>query len=333
MTNLMLTSRCNLDCDFCFAIDIMGSASKTGLEVSFDVFQKYIDYLDRSGLGQVRLLGGEPTLHPEFPRFLEYARSRDKTVLIFSNGLIPEAALDALMEISPDECTVLVNLASGDAFPSVRRRQEYALTRLGQRACPGHTISRLDHPGLSQLLEVIDRTNCQRSLRIAMAHPSDSANVFIHPKQYHLVAQHILALVVEAGRRKIRVEFDCGFVRCMFSNDELKTLKENDVAVAWHCGPVWDVAPDALTFPCFALAGRLQIPDGLDHDLGELQSKYDSELSILRVAGVYPECSSCELRVTEGCSGGCLAVTLRRLRHTPITRELSALEVSTYMSI
>ena len=87
MTNLMLTSRCNLSCDFCFAIDIMGGNS--GLDISFNTFQKYVDHLDRSGLGQVRLLGGEPTLHPEFPRFLDYSRSRGKTVLIFSNGLIP----------------------------------------------------------------------------------------------------------------------------------------------------------------------------------------------------------------------------------------------------
>jgi len=324
MANLMLTSRCNLDCNFCFALDIMGETSKTVPDVSFDTFRAYIDLLDRSGLGQARLLGGEPTLHPEFTRFLDHARSRGKTVLIFSNGLIPDAVLDALVEVPSAECTVLVNLAAGEAVPAVRRRQEYALTRLGERSCPGYTISRLDHPELSQLLDVIDRTGCQRCLRIAMAQPSSDTNVFIHPKQYRQVAQHILPLAAEAGRRKVRVEFDCGFVRCMFSNDEISILRENGVAMAWHCGAVWDVTPNALAFPCFALARRLQIPDGLGYNLEELQSKYNSDLSVLRVAGVYPECSSCELRVTEGCSGGCLAVTLKRLRNAPITRVLNA---------
>jgi hypothetical protein len=47
MTNLMLTSRCNLNCDFCFAVDIMGG--NTELDVSFKIFQEYIDHLDRSG--------------------------------------------------------------------------------------------------------------------------------------------------------------------------------------------------------------------------------------------------------------------------------------------
>jgi radical SAM protein with 4Fe4S-binding SPASM domain len=326
MTNLMLTSRCNLNCDFCFALDIMGGTSETSLEVSFDTFRQYIDYLDRIGLGQARLLGGEPTLHPEFPRFLEYALSRGKTVLIFSNGMLPTPVLDVLEKIHPMECTVLINLTSGDGLPSVRKRQQYVLTRLGQRACLGYTIARLTHLQLPQLLDIIDRTGCQRCLRIAMAQPSGSSNVFIHPKQYRQGAQHVTAWAAEAGRRKVRVEFDCGFVRCMFSNDELSVLQTNDVSVAWHCGPVWDISPDASTFPCFALAERIQIPNGLDHNLDELQHKFNSELSVLRIAGVYPECSSCELRVTEKCSGGCLAVTLKRLRYTPVTRVFNASE-------
>ena len=330
MTNLMLTSRCNLNCDFCFAIDIMGRNS--GLDVSFSTFQKYVDHLDRSGFGQVRLLGGEPTLHPEFSRFLDHSRSRGKTVLIFSNGLVPSIVLKALEEIPPQECTVLVNLASGDGLPSVRKRQEDVLKQLGQRACSGYTISRLAQFDFPKLLDIIDHTGSQRCLRIAMAQPSGGSNIFIHPKQYRQVAQQVMALVEEAGRRGIRVEFDCGFVRCMFSNEDLLVLQENNVSVAWHCGPVWDIAPDDRAFPCFALAGHMQITHGLGYGLDELQRMFDAEMSILRIAGVFPECSSCELRVTEKCSGGCLAVTLKRLRHTPKTRVFNASEAFAFMN-
>lgn len=164
MANLMLTSRCNLDCNFCFALDIMGETSKTVPDVSFDTFRAYIDLLDRSGLGQARLLGGEPTLHPDFTRYLAYARSRGKTALIFSNGLIPDAVLDALVEVPSAECTVLVNLAAGEAVPAVRRRQEYALTRLGERSCPGYTI--LSIPSNTVRLRNI---SCPWRLRLAGA--------------------------------------------------------------------------------------------------------------------------------------------------------------------
>jgi sulfatase maturation enzyme AslB (radical SAM superfamily) len=330
MTNLMLTSRCNLNCDFCFAVDIMGG--NTELDVSFKTFQKYIDHLDHSGMEQARLLGGEPTIHPKFPRFLNHALSRGKTILIFSNGLIPEAVMKVLEEIPPRECTVLVNLASGDGLPRVRRRQEEVLTRLGQRACSGYTISRLAHLQFPQLLDIIDRTGSQRCLRIAMAQPSGGSNIFIHPKQYRQVARLITELVVEAGQREVRVEFDCGFVRCMFSNEDLLVLQENNVSAAWHCSPVWDVAPDAMAFPCFALAGHMQVPDGLEHGLDELQRIFSDKMSVLRIAGVYPECSSCELRVTEKCSGGCLAVTMKRLRHTPMTRVFNVSEAFAFIN-
>jgi hypothetical protein len=252
--------------------------------------------------------------------------------LVFSNGLIPVAVMKALEEIPPRECTVLVNLASGDGLPAVRKRQEDVLTRLGQRACSGYTISRLTHLQFPQLLDIIDRTGSQRCLRIAMAQPSGGSNVFVHPKQYRQVAQQVMALVVDAGRRDVRVEFDCGFVRCMFSNEDLLVLQENNASVAWHCGPVWDIAPDAMAFPCFALAGRIQVPDGLRHGLDELQRVFDAEMSVLRIAGVYPECSSCELRVTEKCSGGCLAVALKRLRHTPTTRVFNAFDAFGFLN-
>ncbi|NUQ84991.1 MAG: radical SAM protein [Anaerolineales bacterium] len=333
MPNLMLTNRCNIKCDFCFAVDMLPETPSASSNASFGVFQAYIDLLDRAGLDQARLLGGEPTLHPEFSKFLEYARARGKKILVFTNGLIPKPAMLALMKIPPVECTALINLASGDASPAVRRRQEFALAKLGQRACPGYTISRMDHPDLTQLLDLIDRTGCQRCLRIAMAQPSGGGNKFIHPKQYRRVAQRVLTLASEAGRRGIRVEFDCGFVRCMFTNDEIETLRESGASVAWHCSPVWDITPEAVAFPCFALTERLRIPQGLDRSLEELQIEFDSALSILRVAGVYPECSSCEVRAVGGCSGGCLAVALRRMRSTPITHTLSAAEAAAFLNL
>lgn len=332
MPNLMLTDRCNLKCDFCFAVETMSGTTTANSNVPFDVFRAYIDFLDRSGLDQARLLGGEPTLHPEFSKFVEYARSRGKKILVFTNGLIPKPAMLALMKIPPVECTALINLASGDSSPAARRRQEFTLAQLGLRACPGYTISRMDCPDLAQLLDLIDRTDCQRCLRIAMAQPSGGGNKFLHPKQYRRVAQRVLALASEAGRRGIRVEFDCGFVRCMFTNDEIETLRESGASVAWHCSPVWDITPEAVAFPCFALAERLRIPGGLKYSLEGMQSEFDSALSILRVAGVYPECSSCEVRAVGGCSGGCLAVALRRLRSTPVTHTLSAAESAAFLN-
>jgi radical SAM protein with 4Fe4S-binding SPASM domain len=333
MANLILTHRCTLKCDYCFAADFLQNETISGYDVSFDVFEAYIDFLDRSGIQEVRLLGGEPTLHKEFARFVDYARMRSKKVLVFSNGLIPKPALRALMEIPPEQCTVLINLSSGKSLPNSRRKQMSSMKQLAQHACPGYTISSLPIGDLHSLLDMIDESGCQRSLRIALAQPADSQNKFVHPKQYRAVASSIVALATEACRRGVHLEFDCGFVRCMFSEEEVNNLRESGVPTAWHCSPTMDIDLDGTVFPCFALSGRTYIRDGILQNADSLRKGFHDSLSILRVAGVYPECSTCDLRVTKGCSGGCLAAALRRLRNKPVTYTLNARDAAAFMKM
>ena len=245
----MLTRRCTLHCDYCFASSFLRSESTGNSDVSFDIFEAYIDFLDRSGLPEARLLGGEPTLHKEFAGFVSYACRRGKKVLVFSNGLIPKPALRALVEIPPEQCTVLINLASGESLPDSRRKQMRVMTQLAQRACPGYTITRMTAGNLPSLLNMIDESGCQRSLRIALAQPGDSQNKFVHPKQYRALASSVLALAAEAHRREVHLEFDCGFVRCMFSKEDVQTLRENGVSMVWHCSPIIDIDIDGTVFP------------------------------------------------------------------------------------
>jgi hypothetical protein len=137
------------------------------------------------------------------------------------------------------------------------------MKQLAQRACPGYTISSLPVDDLHSLLDMIDESGCQRSLRIALAQPADSQNKFIHPKQYRVLASSIVALATEARRRGVHLEFDCGFVLCMFSEEEVNNLRESGVPTAWHCSPIMDIDIDGTVFPCFALSSRTRIRDGI----------------------------------------------------------------------
>src|SRR5512141_2870784 len=100
MTNLLLTNLCNRECSYCFAVSYRKAAS--GHYLSEDQYQQFLDYLDRSNIDQVRLLGGEPTLHPQFDSLVQSAWGRGKSVIVFSNGFMPERALEALLEL-PEE--------------------------------------------------------------------------------------------------------------------------------------------------------------------------------------------------------------------------------------
>ena len=69
MANLSITNTCNKKCVYCFASDTLGEYGKTHMNIT--VFEKALEYLERSNLGQIRLLGGEPSLHPDFIDFVK----------------------------------------------------------------------------------------------------------------------------------------------------------------------------------------------------------------------------------------------------------------------
>jgi molybdenum cofactor biosynthesis enzyme MoaA len=128
VANLSITSRCNADCAFCFARSAQQGVSESDGYMSRELFESCLEFLDRSGIGQARLIGGEPTLHPRFPELSQRALDRGFRLLVFSNGLIREAALEWLERAPADRVSVLLNAAvAGGA------RRDVVLARLGPR--------------------------------------------------------------------------------------------------------------------------------------------------------------------------------------------------------
>jgi radical SAM protein with 4Fe4S-binding SPASM domain len=88
-----LTRRCNLTCDHCF-ID-GGEARENELPAS-ETYRLLDEFADM-GVWGVSFTGGEPTLHPEFANFVNYAHKRRLLVGIATNGMfLTEELLDSL---------------------------------------------------------------------------------------------------------------------------------------------------------------------------------------------------------------------------------------------
>ena len=80
-----MTSSCNLRCPMCYA-----SSGPGGAHLSYDECVRSIDRLVAvEGRAEVlQLSGGEPTIHPEFLRVLEYAAAQPiDIVMINTNGI------------------------------------------------------------------------------------------------------------------------------------------------------------------------------------------------------------------------------------------------------
>lgn len=79
----MITSRCNMTCPHC-----VYACGKVGEDMSFETFKMAIDkwspLLNRNKQS-ILIGGGEPTVHPQFWKFLDYARSKGR-VWLATNG-------------------------------------------------------------------------------------------------------------------------------------------------------------------------------------------------------------------------------------------------------
>ena len=313
MANLSISTVCNRECAYCFTADHLSAAHAPAFLPAAQ-FQARLDFLDRSNIDEARLLGGEPTLHPEFPALVAQARARGKRITVFSNGLMPRSALDCLAGLPPEQCTVLVNV-SGPADAALAR-QRRTLQRLGRRAMPGFSIDRPSaQPGF--LVRLVVESGCRPAIRLGMAQPCLSGrNRYVHPKQYRAVAERIVDFAALAAEQGIVLEFDCGFVRCMFSNEEVANLRGLGADLDWRCNPILDVDTAGRVIHCYPLAGLGYEPLGATSDAVSLRRTFAARAGPYRQAGVYPECSTCPFKTGGECSGGCLAATMRRFRHS-----------------
>lgn len=60
--NIMINNYCNLHCPYCFAQQEM--TQHVVNNITQENFKKFLDFLKANDIKEVRMIGGEPTLHP-----------------------------------------------------------------------------------------------------------------------------------------------------------------------------------------------------------------------------------------------------------------------------
>jgi MoaA/NifB/PqqE/SkfB family radical SAM enzyme len=326
MANLTISAVCNQSCAYCFTSDYVGDCKSSQRFLDLADFEARLDFLDRSGIDQARLLGGEPTLHPQFPELVGQARARNKRVVVFTNGLMPEKALAGLEQLAATDCTVLMNVNEPENGTDTLERQRTALRRLGKKAQLGFNIYRPDFQP-EFLLALIAETGCKPAIRLGLAQPCLSGdNRHILPNQYVAIGAKVVRFARVAADAGVIVEFDCGFMRCMFSDQDVETLKTLGADVGWRCNPILDVSIEGQVIHCYPLSRLGSLPLTPGTDAPALRNAFESRTRPFRQAGVFQECSICPFKSSgeraaslEECPGGCLAVTIRRFRHTPFS--------------
>lgn|GEM_PF-1500420 len=304
MANISITSECDRGCTYCFAAATAGGAA-TVPHMSAATFELALDFLERSGIDQARLLGGEPTLHPEFIRLAEMALRRGLRLLVFTHGDMPERTLRWLSETSPERVAVLVNATSVDAVP---RR---TLASLARRVTLGFTITSPLFDA-SPLLGLIREFNLSPGIRFGLAHPAaGGSNAFLGPDDYTEAGRRLAEFAEVARAAGVTLSFDCGFVPCMFPREFAA-----EAATGSHCAPILDILANGDVAACYPLAGlaREALPEYETADW--LRRRFETRIGLRARPSIFSECTGCEHREAGRCAGGCMAAATAKA-HVP----------------
>ena len=322
MPNVLLTQKCVRSCPYCFARKHMTDSSPDDV-ISWEDLIYLADFLQLSGERRFSMLGGEPSIHPDFNNMILYLIERGFNVMVFTSGImsdkklseaeglfadIPAGVLGFVMNLNdPTKTkTPLAELESAKRFMRV----------FGNKIIPGFNIYRTDF-NLEFLFQYINEFNLQRTIRLGLTHPIvGKRNRFITLDDIDLIIERLFSYRPLFERLKIKPGLDCGFPMCKFSDEQLAWLyRFTGGQYDFGCGPVIDIGPDMTVWSCFPLSSfhKKQIYEF--NSLQEVQDYYHEihEAIKIEAGGIYEECDSCQFRHNT-CAGGCLAHNLNQFQ-------------------
>jgi len=321
MANVLLTTKCNLNCTYCFAQQkLQDSRNQT---MSLTDVTKVIDFLQRSGHPIFRAMGGEPTLHPQFPRIMQMALEAGMRVDVLSNATWPESYNTLFNRISPHRLFFLLNIDHPDNYPP--KIWDRIQRNVGEVAPRGNVTMSFNifetQPRCEYLLDLV---RCYRidKVRMSFSLPVLGArNTYLKLEDQKRVAPFVVDFVRQAKALGVEVKLDNVVPLCIFNHEQAgELLLEGvlDLKRNMRCDPIVDIGPDLTVWCCFCLSKLWNRHLDEFQNLEEIQAYYREAMSLYQCR-LFPmeECTTCQYRTLWGCQGGCLTYTVMKHGELP----------------
>lgn len=150
-----ITRKCNLACPHCY----IDAGLPRGGELSTPEILSLLEQMAEMGVWAVTFTGGEPTLHPDFPELVTFARSQGLLVGVATNGMfLSDALLDQLprdgviISVSMDNLHIM---KPGDP-PSDFRVAARAVLKSQQKGFMTNIMTNTHKRNMDQLDELLD---------------------------------------------------------------------------------------------------------------------------------------------------------------------------------
>lgn len=326
MANVLLTTKCNLNCAYCFAQQkIQDSRNQT---MSLNDVGQVIEFLKRSGHPVFRAMGGEPTLHPEFPRIMQLALDAGMRVDVMSNATWPESYNTLFDRISPRRLFFLLNIDHPDNYPpKIWNRIQQNLDKMARRGNVTLSFNIFETEPRYEYILDLARNHGVDKVRMCYSLPVlGGRNAYLKLEDQKRTVPFLIDFVRRAKALGVEVKIDNVVPLCIFSHEQAgELLMEGvlDLKRNMHCDPIVDIGPDLSVWCCFCLSKLWNRHLSDFQNLQEIQTYYREAMSLYQ-GRLFPmeECSTCQYRELWGCQGGCLTYSV--MKHGELAVECQA---------
>jgi radical SAM protein with 4Fe4S-binding SPASM domain len=307
LSEIALTYRCQNRCTFCYA-----DAPERGREVSEMTTAEVriiIERLyDEARCPTVSFTGGEPTLRPDLPELVRYAKGKEMRVNLITNGVLcaDEGYVGTLADAGLDSAQVSVEghcAAVHDAItqhPGSWERAVQAVRTLRAAGIHTHTNTTICGGNRAHLLELVDfiaedlgsdyfSMNMVIRTGTALANPQDDV-------RYSDIGGIIRAVQERARERGVRFVWYSPVPYCLFNPVQAGLGSKSCACV----DGLISVSPSGELLPC----------SSFERGIGDLLHRPFEEVWYSRTARYWrhkefipPLCQRCEIR--DICCGAC----------------------------
>ncbi len=320
--NLMLTSYCNRRCPYCFAKSkLTHEKNQANSYLSLENLRIAMDFLKRSKIPHMGLIGGEPTLHPRFTQIVDMLLKEKFNLTIFSNAVFSEGVAKFLQKRLKLQWVMLANINHPETYSSEEwKKVKRGLQLLKFKITLGFNASRANFCG-DFLPVLVNKYKLNRVIRLGIANPIvGEENEHISFQNHPRISAAIVRFVETCEKQNVRVNFDCGFTMCSFSDLQLGRLARCGSQFSFRCAETIDANCDLSLWRCFPTANLFNRRLTDFKDMKEIINFYAGKFDAFRRIGSMQKCRDCKYRLRRQCGGGCLAHIIRTFKGLPLSQ-------------
>lgn len=312
MIRILTNYNCNLCCSYCFEKHLWNKKEK----LTPDELKTILEFAGPDE--EVSLVGGEPTIHPQFSELMAVLRSYPNPAYLLTNGLFHSNYLDEIMDTFK---IVMVNLND----PRNYTAENWAIVQ--------NNIEKLaveDSPCWIQLgINIFDKDQrfeylipfmkfyrIIKEIRISFAKPNycfSNASLSDLP-QMKETALTLLNLVALAATLGFSCSLDCPISPCLFDTDQLQFLSQYVSNLRFgDCAGGFTFFPGLQIGHCFGSFSNMY-PLTAFNSLIQIEEDISrKEDPLMYDVASFEVCKKCLFKRNRTCQGGCLSFKVQKL--------------------